>query len=421
MRKLWVGLVVATLLATWVFGTGARAQQAPAPAAAPAAPAAAASTPLSFTKVSVGTSHVCAIVSGGEVYCWGLNADGELGDGTTQNRPHPVKVLGLTGLTVTDVIAGNNHTCVRFFTNGMRCWGAGTNGQLGVSVSPAATYSLPVSVSGLSSGIGEIDAGGSGTCAEISGAAYCWGSNLTGQMGNGTLGGTVYVPAQVSGLSSGISSISIGVLSACALTSNALNGDSIDCWGYNNYGQVGGGFTSTSGISLPVAVNGLGAFASLNTVNVGDSYACTLYSGGSVKCWGRGTFGQMGNGSFTGTNLTPVSVSSLPLASQISTGWYSACARTSAGAAYCWGHGINGQLGNGAFNDSNVPVLVSGLNSGVLQVSVGFATACAVLSGGRLKCWGNNQFGQLGDGTTSDSAVPLSVPSVFTYLPIIRR
>ncbi|MBI5876693.1 MAG: chromosome condensation regulator RCC1 [Chloroflexi bacterium] len=417
MRNTTAILVSVSMLIGLLLGTSMLAAPSQATAPLPVVPAS--NTPLTFGKVAVGDDHVCAIVSGGEVYCWGRNHYGQLGDGTTLNRSRPVKVQGLNGLAAMDITAGKDHTCVRIFTGGMRCWGYAANGQLGFGIWSSQFYSTPVSVVGLSAGIGAIEAGSSGTCAEVSGAAKCWGDNVSGQMGNGLQPTDSIIPTQVMTLTNGVTSISIGAQSACAVIPDVL-ADAIRCWGANGMGQLGTGITSSASISVPVAVNGLQP-SHIASVGVGYSHACALYDGGAVDCWGGGVYGQMGNGSYTSVSLTPVAASGLPLSSQISSAAYTVCARTNGGAARCWGYGAWGQLGNGTFNNSATPVVVTGLSTGVLQVAVGYFNACAVISGGGLKCWGSNQYGQLGNGTFADSAVPVSVLTVFNYLPIIAR
>jgi alpha-tubulin suppressor-like RCC1 family protein len=206
--------------------------------------------------------------------------------------------------------------------------------------------------------------------------------------------------------------IAAGSESACALL---LDG-TIACWGENEYGELGNGTTTSS--TTPVAVSGLtGATA----ISVGNASACALLSGGTVQCWGDNEFGELGNGSSTGPDsciiilnvgegcaTTPVAVTGLAGATAISVGYESACALLSGGTVECWGDNGEGELGNGTTTSSTTPVAVTGL-ADATAISVGVESACAVLSGGTVKCWGWNGDGQLGNDTMTNSTTPVAV------------
>jgi len=359
------------------------------------------------SAISAGGHHTCAlmsVMSGGGVKCWGYNYDGQLGNGTTADSKVPVNVSGLAS-GVSAISAGGHHTCALTSGGGVKCWGDNWAGQLGDGTDTDSK--VPVDVSGLSSGVSAISAGGWHTCALTSiGGVKCWGMNLYGSLGNGTNAWS-NVPVNVSGLSSGVSAISAGDVHTCALTSSG----GVKCWGYNGDGELGNGNNSDS--NVPVNVSGLSS--GISAISAGSVHTCALTSGGGVKCWGISDYGELGNGIFGYSNV-PVNVSGLSSGvSAISAGYGHTCALTSSGGVKCWGNNEYGQLGNGKSgfeNNSNVPVNVSGLSSGISAISVGDDHTCALTSTGGVKCWGRNGLGQLGDGTSwpyADSDVPVNV------------
>ena len=175
------------------------------------------------------------------------------------------------------------------------------------------------------------------------------------------------------------------------------------CWGYNNYGQLGNGSSTNS--LVPVAVSGL--TSGVASVSGGDFHTCAVTTAGGAKCWGAG--GRLGNGN-TVSRYTPVDVSGLTdSVISLLAGSNHTCAVTTSGAAKCWGDGGYGQLGNGSSTNSTLPVAVSGLTSGVASISGGGYHTCAVTTAGGAKCWGYNGNGQLGDSTTANRYTPIDV------------
>lgn len=193
--------------------------------------------------------------------------------------------------------------------------------------------------------------------------------------------------------------VAAGGESECAL----LTDETVKCAGSNDVGQIGDGTTPQS--SLPLLVKGL---SGVRQISAGFDSPCALLKEGAVKCWGFGLFGALGDGLTTNSDV-PLGVSGLSGVSQISVGGFQACALLTAGTVKCWGANAHGELGDGTNYDSSVPVAVAGLLGRVEQIASGWDHSCAVLTGGTVKCWGDNDFGQLGDGTDYDSWVPVSV------------
>jgi alpha-tubulin suppressor-like RCC1 family protein len=414
-------------------------------------------------SVSVGTQHACAITLSGGLKCWGLNSTGQLGDGTDTDRSVPEDVSGLTS-GVLAVAAGDDFTCALVTGGAVKCWGANWAGQLGIAVASDdcggdVCSKTPVSVPGLS-GVTSLSAGAWHACVLIDGGVQCWGYNDEGELGNGsntwsstpvvvtdpltssplsgivsiaagtfqtcalTSGGRVkcwggnydgqlgdgttdahWAPADVSGLTSGVVSISAGDSHTCAVMS--IGG--AKCWGGNFEGQLGDG--TTDGRLTPVVVTdtpGGSPLSGVSAITLGDYHTCVLISGGGVKCWGGNDDGQLGDGTLTDHHLSPVAVAGLTGAAAVEAGSHSTCARLTSGSIQCWGDNRLGQLGIGRFSTRTTPVAVVGVSSGATALDAGSSYTCAVISGG-VKCWGRNGYGQLGDGTTLDRAAPVAV------------
>jgi alpha-tubulin suppressor-like RCC1 family protein len=285
--------------------------------------------------VSAG-AHTCALTSAGGVKCWGENHFGELGDGTETERRTPVNVSGLTSGAAA-VAAGAHTTCALTSAGGVKCWGSNAYGQLGDGT--ITERHTPVNVSGLTSGAAAVSAGDSHTCALTSaGGVRCWGNNELGQLGDGTITDR-HTPVNVSGLTSGVAAVAAGV-HTCALTS----GGGVKCWGYNNHGQLGDNKACASPCTTPVNVSGL--TSGVAAISVGLFHTCALTSAGGVKCWGSNAIGNLGDGTITDRH-TPVNVSGLTRgAAAVSAGGVHTCALTSAGGLRCWGYNSRGQLGD---------------------------------------------------------------------------
>jgi alpha-tubulin suppressor-like RCC1 family protein len=229
----------------------------------------------------------------------------------------------------------------------------------------------------------------------------CWGANDSGQLGDGTELSNMNTPVAVAGVRTEVSAIAAGGRHTCALTSAG----SVICWGNNDAGQLGDGTMVKK--NTPVEVVGL--TDSVRAITAGGAHTCALATTGGVKCWGANDSGQLGNGTEANASL-PVDVFSLTDGIiAIEAGGHHTCALTSSGAVKCWGENEDGQLGDGSTVDKNTPVDVMGLARGVRAIAAGGYHTCAVTSTGRVLCWGDNSQGQLGNGAEADKTGPSAV------------
>jgi alpha-tubulin suppressor-like RCC1 family protein len=192
-----------------------------------------------------------------------------------------------------------------------------------------------------------------------------------------------------------------GSVHTCAL----LGGGSVACWGWNAYGQLGNGAITQLPTMMPVAVADLTGVIAL----CGRDHTCAVVAGGAVRCWGRNSSGQLGNGT-SGASATPQVVAGISGATAIACGDAHTCVVVAGGAVRCWGVNDRGQLGNGTGVDSATPVEVSDLR-GATALAAASSHTCAVVAGG-VRCWGSNDAGQLGNGSVLDSPTPVAVIGV---------
>lgn len=378
-------------------------------------------------KIAAGESHTCAVTGAGAVLCWGLNQYGQLGNGTTTDSRTPVPVTGLTSGVVA-ITAGQNFNCALTKAGTVMCWGFNVAGNLGNGTDGGVSQSTtPVEVldpTGKTplSGIVAIAAGQYHTCAITSaGEALCWGDNAEGELGIGSQPQSrLDTPQAVTKLSSGVSTITGGSYFTCAATSSGAAW----CWGTALSGVLGAG-NSVNGSFTPVPVldpAGNAPLSGVAAISAGYENACALTNNGRALCWGNDSAGQLGNGTdgSTGVNQSNLPVEVLDLTGKsplsgvvaVTGGLDDNCALTSAGAALCWGLGHFGELGNNNGEPSKIPVQVSGLTSGLIEIVSGYHHNCAVTSSGGMLCWGFNLKGQLGTGSTAAALIPVAVVGV---------
>jgi alpha-tubulin suppressor-like RCC1 family protein len=325
--------------------------------------------------ITTGLGHTCAVVGSvpGKAVCWGSNAYGQLGNGTTANSTTPVPVSGLT--SVVKISAGGHHTCA---------------------------------ISG----------------SFMGGKIYCWGDNSYGQLGNGsTVSSTT--PVEVPGITNAIA-ISAGLNHTCAILGwNQVTVRKVECWGLNDHGQLGNKSFTNSSVPRLVVKSAAAPTAALTTVEAitaGSLHTCAALANETVRCWGADNYGQLGNGTHmaTGGSATPVVVKTSPTvatplkgATAVSAGANFTCAVGffgSAGGFKCWGAGGQGQLDSGSTANRYAPVYWN--SKGFSLVGTGGMHTCALPSDGKLVCSGMNQNGQLGDGTTVNRRSPVHTLAV---------
>src|SRR4249919_1841539 len=352
--------------------------------------------------IATGSYHTCARAANGTVRCWGDNSSAELGVGTTAPRAAPVQVSGLGG-GIQAVAAKGLYTCALTATGTVRCWGDNSRGQLGDGTT--AQRRTPVAVTGLASTVRSIATGNLHTCAlTTAGAVLCWGSNAYGQLGDGTTTQRL-TPVPVAGLGSGVRSIAAGGDHTCAVTTAGA----VFCWGDNIAGQLGDGTRAQR--NMPVAVSGVSS--GVQSIALGYYHSCALSTAGAVSCWGYNAVGALGDGSTGDANndrLTPVAAVGLGSGvREIAAGYEHSCAVTTAGAMLCWGWNVHGQLGDNTTTNRLTPVPVAGLSSGVQALAGGVYHTCAMTTADAVYCWGSNALMQLGDGTTTERLTPVPV------------
>ena len=383
-------------------------------------------TQISSTAASGGGStdnqHSCGITADGRAYCWGVNTSGQLGNGTTTASSTPVPVTGLLSSKIAvQVATGGDTSCALTADNLIYCWGKNGSAQFGNGTWSDSSTPVATTMSGALSGktITQITVGGDWACALASdGSAYCWGGNWNGRLGTG---GTTdsSTPATVGG---GLSFISINAMASntCGITTTYK----VYCWGSNDTGQIGDNTTTQR--TSPTAVSTSGV---LNGINLTQVYplngaACALSSAGNVYCWGGGWAGQLGNGG-NSQSLVPVSVTmSGRTAVSIGGGRTQVCMVTTTSSVYCWGDNTYGQLGDGTTTAHNVPTQMNtaSLLSGktIIQVSTGNYDTCVLTLDQITACSGHNASGELGNNSVTNSsslvlAQNYTLPYIMTF------
>jgi alpha-tubulin suppressor-like RCC1 family protein len=394
---------------------------------------AAASAPFNVTApysiaLTTGGYYACGVASGAVAYCWGVDDAGQLGAvaaGNCNSTPcsaTPLTVQG--GLSFATVSGGYYHTCGVTTSGQAYCWGANnahgdnTYSQLGIGTATIGNYFSPVPVVGGLRFL-MVSTGADFTCGLTpSGAAYCWGKNTYGQLGNGTTASST-TPVAVAGNLAFVS-VTAGDPHACGLTAAGV----AYCWGYDFDGRLGDGLTTSqscyggqANCSLtPIRVAGNIVFAEISASHL---TTCGVAASGAGYCWGDNQFGALGAPSTQTCTLVNVPCSTTPTAVQggisfvsISAGNEHTCGIASGGAGYCWGTNEYGELGNGTTTNSATPSPIQGSPSFKLMAASKLGVfACGVATNGTAYCWGSNSYGQLTQGAQTVLA-PQSVPGL---------
>ena len=357
-------------------------------------------------SIESGQHHVCITESDGGMKCWGRGQYGRLGYGSTSNQHLPVDYQKNYGsnMEINQVSLGSRHSCAVDGNDELLCWGYSEQYQNGYNNNQ---YQYPYKFWQGSSEIhftplAVISAGENYNCAiKYDSTIWCWGQNNYGQIGHGSSSSYSY-PTMVD-LPPGISakSISAGGYHACIISQN---GD-LYCWGWNSNGQLGLGNTTDSYTPTKVQITG---GRSVLAVSAGYAHTCVILDDSSIQCWGDNDYGQIGDGTNDDRNQpTTVILSGQNGPMQISAGHRSTCALFDDGKLQCWGSNQYGQLGIGSTVDSASPQALTSINHlQAYDITVGETNACALFHDGAPRCWGENNYGQLGIGSTSTQYQP---------------
>lgn len=396
-----------------VFCWGANDQGQTSDAPAPARPATRVVGVGAGATALEASGDSSSALLGNRLFYWGTNSDLQL---TRSVQPRtfleiateltavgPVDLVRIGSGTFRSATATNpegGFVCARQTSGALRCWGANDRGQLGDGTTVARMLPTTALVSTPSA---QVVAGAEFTCVRrAAGSVVCVGDNRSGQAGNGMVG-RADTPVEVVGLSNAVD-LAAGYRHACAVLSTGA----VRCWGENRVGQLGDGTTITPRLAL-VTAQGI---TNATRVAVSDQFSCARSADGTVRCWGDNRDGIIGNGTAGMVPaLTPQLVSSVTNAVSITVGLRHVCALLATGSVRCWGNNDEGQLGDGTLVARSTPTLVTGLSDAV-EIAAGEHFTCARRVSGSVVCWGRNIEGQLGDGTRTSRLVPTAVLSL---------
>ncbi len=365
------------------------------------------------TQLAAGDNHFCALLSDGDVRCWGDNNTGALGAGVLANRYNPpVAVVGVADAT--QISAAGSTTCARSSAGGVKCWGQNAQGQLGLQVSPAVSdtkeHSTPTDVP-LDAGIGRVDVGTRAVCAlGTTGAdVYCWGGNDQGQLARPDAG-TIGVDLKVGGP---------GPADPQGFELTRTVGGTASVFGATKDGRVVG-WGAVSGrpasITPTATMTAIPSLEYVTSVAAGPSHACAI-AAGKVYCWGTNTKGLLGTG-IPDSERFPVPVALVPNAKafpqQVAVSGATSCVRMTDGTIHCAGADDRGQLGRGTSGTYSLSfVRATALQDHAVQVATSASATCALVQGGNVVCWGGNANAELGAGTRDSDPHPSPVTVVF--------
>ncbi|MCL2371495.1 IPT/TIG domain-containing protein [Candidatus Saccharibacteria bacterium] len=381
-------------------------------------------SPPRVVQVVAGNNHSLALFDNGRVFAWGQNINGQLGDGTNTDRNAPVEVTGLLASRhIVYIAAGNNYSFAVSADGEVFSWGQNANGQLGNGTTTNSNIPTAVDMSGVLAGrrIVQITGGNGHTLAvDDEGSVFGWGFNNAGQLGLGAgaaVTNTTPVSISVFGALPGREIVQVAAGGSHSL---ALDSDgNVFAWGWNAAGQLGAGNIGNNS-NLPIAAVNSGVMAGSDIVMIatGTTHSIALGSDGNIFGWGSNDAGQLGNNSLSSSDV-PVAVSATWAQGRVPRMIAAAVNRSftmmNDGSLYAWGNNAVGQFGNGSSTDSLVPTptTMTGAFAGrqVRQVVIGNFHTIAIDSQGSVYSWGANWSGQLGTGSAAGSNVPVRLAS----------
>ena len=395
--------------------------------------------PLAARSITAGGGHTCAILPFGVVKCWGENFWGQLGYDSTAHlgdapgeiRALPAVNLGV-GRTATAITAGINHTCALLDDATVKCWGLNSQGQLGqdstttLGDNPGEMAALaPVNL-GAGRTATAVTAGQVHTCALLDDATVkCWGNGNAGQLGQDsttTLGDNPGEMAALAPVNLGAGRTATAITAGSSHTCALLDDATVKCWGNGGVGRLGQDSTTTLGDNpgemAALAPVNLGAGRTATAVTAGNAHTCALLDDATVKCWGAGDNGMLGQDStaYLGDNpgemaaLAPVNLGAGRTATAVTAGSFHTCALLDDATVKCWGFGAHGQLGQGSTADlgdnpgemAALAPINLGAGRTATAVTTGENHTCALLDDATVKCWGRGASGQLGQDSTAN-------------------
>ncbi|MAD24671.1 MAG: hypothetical protein CMO44_10925, partial [Verrucomicrobiales bacterium] len=352
-----------------------------------------------ITSIDNGGRHSCSIDIDNSLYCWGWNGYGQVGDGTQTQRNTPTAVQMPSGKTAKQVSLGYGHVCAIMNDDSLYCWGHNMKGQIGDASN--SNRNIPKAVQ-MPSGktAKQVAAGGEHNCAFMNDdSLYCWGYNGHGQLGDGTTNHRSIPTAIQMPNGKTATQVTVGRWHTCV----RMHDGSLYCWGYNGYGQLGDGTTISR--YTPRAVQ-MPSGKTVKQVVGGYHHTCAIMNDDSLYCWGHRV------GTSTDDNKNTPFLLTMPVnktTKQVALGEEHTCAIMNDDSLYCWGKNNYGQLGDGTTTDRTTPTAVQMPSGTVKQLSLGNRVTCIIMDDDSLYCWGKNNDGQVGDGTTTDRTTPTAV------------
>jgi Alpha-tubulin suppressor and related RCC1 domain-containing proteins len=332
-----------------------------------------------FKSIAAGDHHTCGVTLTGGVKCWGRGTNGQLGNGEFLDQVNPVDVTGLTS-GVASVAVGEYHSCAVTTSGAAKCWGEGSVGQRGTADRNASA--VPLDTYNMASGVSQVAARKDKTCFLKSGGVWC--------TGYWTSAGYFGIARQIDNLTSGVTQIAVGENHGCAIKSGAAM-----CFNRNYDGQLGNKTTTDTG-TLAVQVSGL--TSGVKAIAAGAHHSCAIDSADQVLCWGNSASGQAGTTSSRVTS--PYLVKAYGLAAQVSAGTTNTCIAKVGGGTHCWG--------SNPYNQSTP--LINGATD-VKSISNGSRHTCVIGMDNKGMCVGEGLNGKLGNGDTANSSTFVLVSS----------